>query len=47
VAFTVAVGFAVIGAVVAAYALRPGSERAEVVDRRERVEPDERQALAA
>jgi EmrB/QacA subfamily drug resistance transporter len=47
VAFTVAVGFAVIGALVAAYALRPGSERAEVVERRERVEPDERQALAA
>jgi MFS family permease len=46
-AFTVAVGFALLGALVAAYALRPGSERAAAVELPEPAEADERQALAA
>ncbi|MGZ4178779.1 MAG: MFS transporter [Solirubrobacteraceae bacterium] len=46
-AFTVAVGFALLGALVAAYALRPGSERAAVVQLPEPVGADERRALAA
>jgi EmrB/QacA subfamily drug resistance transporter len=46
-AFTVAIAFAVIGALVAAYALRPGSERAAVVELPDPMEADERQALAA
>jgi uncharacterized membrane protein len=46
-AFTVAVGFAVIGALVAGYALRSGSERAGVVEIPEPIEADERPALAA
>jgi EmrB/QacA subfamily drug resistance transporter len=46
-AFTVAIAFAVIGALVAAYALRPGSESAALVELPDPVEADERQALAA
>ena len=46
-AFTVAVGFAVVGALVAAYALRPGSAQGDVVELGEPMEADERQALAA
>ncbi len=46
-AFTVAVGFAVVAALVAAYALRPGSERAAVMELADPIEADERQALAA
>ncbi len=46
-AFTVAVGFAVVGVLVAAYALRPGSERAGVVDLPEPIEAEERQAVVA
>jgi EmrB/QacA subfamily drug resistance transporter len=46
-AFTVAVGFALLGALVAAYALRPGTERADVVELREPAEGDESAALAA
>jgi EmrB/QacA subfamily drug resistance transporter len=46
-AFTVAVGFALIGALVAAYALRPASERAAVAEFPEPVETDERRAVAA
>jgi EmrB/QacA subfamily drug resistance transporter len=46
-AFTVAVGFALLAAAVAAVALRPAAERVEVVDLPEPVEADERTALAA
>jgi len=46
-AFTVAVGFAVVGALVAAYALRPGPAQADMVQLGEPMEADERQALAA
>jgi EmrB/QacA subfamily drug resistance transporter len=49
-AFTVAIGFALAGALVAAYALRPANEAADVVALREPaevVEADERQAVAA
>jgi EmrB/QacA subfamily drug resistance transporter len=46
-AFTVAVGFALIGALVAAVGLRPASERAAVADLAEPIEADERRALAA
>jgi EmrB/QacA subfamily drug resistance transporter len=46
-AFTVAIGVALAGALVAAYALRPGSERADVVELREPLEADEGQAMAA
>jgi hypothetical protein len=46
-AFTVAVGFALIGALVAAVGLRPASERAVVADLAEPIEADERRALAA
>jgi EmrB/QacA subfamily drug resistance transporter len=46
-AFTVAVGFALAGALVAAYALRPASERAGVVELPEPLEGDERRAMAA
>ena len=46
-AFTVAIGVALAGALVAAYALRPASERADVVTLREPLEADERQAMAA
>ncbi|MGZ4169675.1 MAG: MFS transporter [Solirubrobacteraceae bacterium] len=49
-AFTVAVGFAILGALVAAYALRPGTDRADVVEVREPTEAidvEERQAVAA
>ena len=46
-AFTVAIAFAAIGALVAAYALRPGSERDAVVELPDPIEPDEPQALAA
>ena len=42
-----AVAFAVIAALVAAYALRPGSERAAVAELPDPIEADERQALAA
>ncbi|HEX3975943.1 MAG TPA: MFS transporter [Solirubrobacteraceae bacterium] len=46
-AFTVAIGFAVIGALVAAFALRPASEAGAVVDLPEPVEAEGRQAVAA
>ncbi|MGH2895931.1 MAG: MFS transporter, partial [Solirubrobacteraceae bacterium] len=46
-AFTVAVGFAVLGAVVAAFALRPATERPAVVDLPESIDAEQRQALAA
>ena len=46
-AFTVAIGFALIGALVAAVALRPASESTAVVELPEPVEADERQAVAA
>jgi hypothetical protein len=46
-AFTVAVGFALVGAVVAAYALRRANDPAEVVALREPAEADEREAVAA
>ena len=49
-AFTVAVGFAIVGALVAAYALRPANEAADVVALREPaevVEAEEPQAIAA
>jgi EmrB/QacA subfamily drug resistance transporter len=46
-AFTVAVGFALIGALVAAYALRPASERADGVELPEPIEAEERRAVAA
>jgi transketolase C-terminal domain/subunit len=46
-AFTVAVGFAVVGALVAAYALRPSSERVDVVELPEPLEAEERQAAVA
>jgi len=46
-AFTVAVGFAVIAALVAAYALRPEAATTAVAELGEPIEADERQALAA
>jgi EmrB/QacA subfamily drug resistance transporter len=46
-AFTVAIAFAVIAALVGAYGLRPGSERADVVDLPEPVDADTSQAMAA
>jgi mannose/fructose/N-acetylgalactosamine-specific phosphotransferase system component IIC len=46
-AFTVAIGFALIGALVAAFSLRPASESAALVDLPEPVEGHERQAVAA
>jgi EmrB/QacA subfamily drug resistance transporter len=46
-AFTVAVGFALIGALVAAIALRPAAERAAVVELPEPIEAGERRAVAA
>ncbi|HEY1711756.1 MAG TPA: MFS transporter [Solirubrobacteraceae bacterium] len=46
-AFTVAIGFAVVGALVAAYALRPVSEPATVGELAEPIEADDRQAVAA
>ncbi len=46
-AFTVAVGFAVVGALVAGIALRPAREPVTVVELPEPIEADERQALAA
>jgi EmrB/QacA subfamily drug resistance transporter len=46
-AFTVAVGFALAGAAIAAVALRPAAARVDVVDVIESVQDDERQALAA
>ncbi len=46
-AFTVAVGFAVIAALVAAYALRPEAATTTVAELGEPIEADERQALAA
>src|ERR1700744_6581636 len=45
-AFTVAIGFALIGALVAAVALRPASERAAVADA-DPIEAQERRAVAA
>jgi EmrB/QacA subfamily drug resistance transporter len=46
-AFTVAIGFALAGALVAAFALRPASERAEMVEVPELSEAEDRQAVAA
>ena len=46
-AFTVAVGLALAGAVLAVYALRPGTERADIVEIREAAETDEAAAVAA
>jgi EmrB/QacA subfamily drug resistance transporter len=46
-AFTVAIGFAVAGALVAAYALRPVSEPVTVSELAEPTEADDRQAVAA
>ena len=46
-AFTVAVGLALAGAVLAVYALRPGTERADIVEVREAAETDETAAVAA
>ncbi len=46
-AFTVAVGFALIGALVAAIALRPAAERAAAVELPEPIEADERRVVAA
>jgi EmrB/QacA subfamily drug resistance transporter len=46
-AFTVAIGFALIGALVAAFSLRPASGSAALVDLPEPVEAHERQAVAA
>jgi MFS family permease len=46
-AFTVAAGFAVVGAAVAAYALRPAKDVADVVALREAAEADEQRAVAA
>jgi EmrB/QacA subfamily drug resistance transporter len=46
-AFTVAVGFALAGALVAAYALRPVAEPAAVMELPEPIEADERRAVAA
>ena len=46
-AFTVAVGFALAGALVAAYALRPVAEGAAVIELPEPIEADERRAVAA
>jgi predicted MFS family arabinose efflux permease len=46
-AFTVAVGFALAGALVAAYALRPVAEGAAVMELPEPIEADERRAVAA
>jgi EmrB/QacA subfamily drug resistance transporter len=49
-AFTVAIGFALAGALVAAYALRPANEAADVVALREpaeAIEAENRQAIAA
>jgi EmrB/QacA subfamily drug resistance transporter len=48
-AFTVAVGFALVGALIAGYALRPASEQADIVTVREAQAPetDEAAALAA
>jgi EmrB/QacA subfamily drug resistance transporter len=45
--FTVAIGFALAGALVAAYALRPAADRTEVVELAEPIEVDEGQAMAA
>ncbi len=42
-----ATGFALIGALVAAFALRPASEPAAVVELPEPIEADGRQAVAA
>jgi EmrB/QacA subfamily drug resistance transporter len=46
-AFVVAIGFAALGALTAAVALRPATERPAVVDLPEAVEADERRPLAA
>ncbi len=46
-AFTVGIGFAVIGALTAAVVLRPAVERAAGVDLAETVEAEERRAIAA
>jgi EmrB/QacA subfamily drug resistance transporter len=46
-AFTVAAGLALAGALLAVSALRPGSERADVVEIREPAETDETAAVAA
>jgi EmrB/QacA subfamily drug resistance transporter len=46
-AFTVAIGFAVAGALVAAYALRPAADPAAVSELGEPIEAEDRQAVAA